>query len=299
MEISIIIPTYNRIEILKKVLNALNNQTYDLKKVEVLVLDDCSSINPKSEILKIKTKYKLRFFRMNEHIGQGQIRNKAIKLAKGKYLLFLGDDIITKDDLLEEHMNLHGKYKGIAMLGKILWTDEVRSEFMNYIEKIQFHYHTIKDKENAKLHFYTSNISLEKSWFKEEEYSKAFKNYGFEDIELGYRLEKKGLRVVYNPKAIVYHFHKYTFEQFCQRMRNAGKSAVIFTKLHPELKRKYIPRFNNLFKFGSFILSNRFFEHINKKIYWYSNFVHNYLKGVEEEIKNVEESKSFCGFFNI
>lgn len=305
IELSIVIPTYNRLEILKRVLKALNGQTYNLKKVEVLVVDDCSSINPKKEIKKLKTKSKLRFFRLREHIGQGQVRNKAIKLAKGKYLLFLGDDIIPKKNLLQEHMLLHKKHNGIAVLGKILWANEMRNEFMNYIEKIQFHYHTIKDKNNVKLHFYTSNISLEKSWFKDEEYSKQFKNYGLEDLELGYRLEKKGLRIIYNPKAIVYHLHKYTFEQFCDRMKNTGRSAIIFTSLHPELKRKYIryfctiPYFNNIFKLGSFILSNKIFKYINKRIYWYSNFVYNYLKGIGEELKNVEREKSFSYIFNI
>jgi len=301
MEISIIIPTYNRLKILKKVLYALNRQSYNLKRTEVLILDDHSDTNPKSEILKIKNKfrYKLRFFRLKKNMGQGKVRNQAIKLARGKYLFFLGDDTIPKENLIKEHMELHNKYRGIAVLGRVFWHNSLRNEFMNYIEKIQFHYNTIKDKNDVKLHFYTSNISLEKSWFKDEEYSKEFKNYGFEDLELGYRLEKKGLRVVYNPNAIVYHFHPYTFEQFCKRMRNVGRSVVIFTKIHPELKKKYILPFHNAFKLGSFVLSNKFFEYINKKVYWYSNFVYNYLIGIEEELENVEKPESICSFLNI
>ena len=150
MEISIIIPTYNRLEILKKVLYALNRQNYNLKKTEVLILDDHSDINPKSEILKIKNKfrYKLRFFRL-EHMGPGKVRNQAIKLAKGRYLFFLGDDTIPKENFKKEHMGLHDKYKGIAVLGRVFWHDSLRDEFMNYIEKIQFHYHTIKDKNDV------------------------------------------------------------------------------------------------------------------------------------------------------
>jgi len=282
-ELTIIIPTYNRVNLLKKVLVALNKQSYDLNKVEVLVLDDCSLMNLKPEISKLKTKYRLKFFRMKEHAGQGMAKNKGIKLARGEYLLFIGDDMIPNKDLLKEHMELHEKNRGIAVLGRIFWANELRNEFMNYIEKIQFHYDNINNKNDVKLHFYTSNISLEKKWFKDEEYSGKFKNYGFEDLELGYRLEKKGLRVVYNPRAIAYHHHSYTFEQFCERMRKVGKSAVIFTRLHPELKRKYIPSFKEIFKLGSFVLSKSFFKHINKKTYWHANFVYNYLEGVEEE----------------
>lgn len=301
IELTIIIPAYNRLKILKKVLDALNRQNYDLKKIEVLILDDHSDINPKSEILKIKNKlkYNLRFFRLKKNVGQGRVRNQAIKLAKGEYLFFIGDDTIPKEDFIREHMELHNRYNGIAVLGRVFWHNSLRNEFMNYIEKIQFHYNTIKDKNDVKLHFYTSNLSLEKSWFKNEGYNKMFKNYGFEDLELGYRLEKKGLRVVYNPNAIVYHFHQYNFEQFCKRMLNVGRSVVIFTKLHPELKKKYILPFHNVFKFGSFVLSNKFFKYINKKTYWYSNFVYSYLIGIEEGFKNVEKTKSVCSLLYI
>jgi GT2 family glycosyltransferase len=287
-EITVIIPTHNRIELLKRVLIALNEQTYDMNCVEIIVIDDYSLINPKKEIFKLKVKYKLKFFRMKKNVGQGMVRNKALEFTKNKYVLFLGDDMIPKRNLIEEHMKLHRKYKGIAVLGRVFWADEVRNEFMNYIEGIQFHYKNIRDKKNARLHFYTSNISLERSWFNNQKYNPLFKNYGLEDIELGYRLENLGLKIFYNPAAIVYHVHRYTFEEFCERMKNVGKSAVIFINLHPELKRKYITPFNNLFKGGSFIFSNKMFKLINKKVYWYSNFVYNYLNGIDEGLKNVE-----------
>jgi len=286
--ISIVIPTYNRTDLLIKTLQALNSQSYDLEKVEVIVIDDCSPSSPENEILKLDTKYTLRFYREPSNIGQGKIRNRAIKLLVGKYIFFIGDDTIPQNNFLEEHMKLHDKSGGIAVLGTVLWAHELRNEFMDYIEKIQFHYHTIKDRNDVKLHFYTSNISLEKKWFEDEEYSDKFRNYGLEDLELGYRLENKGLRVIYNPDAIVHHYHTYSFEQFCIRMRNVGISAVIFTKLHPELKKKYILPFRNLIKVGSYVLSISYVKHINKKIYWYSNFVYYYLKGVEEELRNTK-----------
>ena len=264
-EMTIIIPTYNRIDILKKVLEAYNNQTYNPKKFEIIVFDDFSRLNPKKEIKKIKTKYKVRFYRMEKNGGQGKVRNKAINLARGRYILFTGDDMIPEKNLIEEHMKIHRERERVAVLGKVLWHKEVRNEFMDYIEGIQFHYNNIKDRDDVKFHFYTSNISLDKSWFKDEEYSKDFNNYGLEDIELGYRLEKKGLRVIYNPDALVYHVHTYNFEQFCNRMFNVGKSAVIFVRLHPELKRRYIYGFpfNKILKFGSFVLSRIY---LNKKL---------------------------------
>jgi len=287
--ISIIIPTYNRTDLLIKTLRALNNQSYDLEKVEVIVVDDCSPASPEEEVLKLDTKYSLCFYREPGNIGQGRIRNGAIKRAVGKYIFFMGDDTVPQDNFLEEHMKLHDIYSGIAVLGRVLWAPELRNEFMNYIEKIQFHYHTIKDRNDVKLHFYTSNISLGKKWFNDEEYSDKFRNYGLEDLELGYRLESKGLRVIYNPEAVVFHYHSYSFEQFCTRMKNVGISAVIFARLHPELRRRYIVPFRSFIKACSFILSRSFFKHINRKLFWFSNFILYYIEGVEEELMNTAE----------
>jgi len=248
-------------------------------------MDDHSTLSPECEISKLKTGYTLRFFREDHNIGQGRIRNRGIKLAQGKYVFFIGDDMIPSENFIEEHMNIHKENAGVAVLGRVLWAPELRNEFMNYIERIQFHYHTIKDKNNVKLHFYTSNISLEKHWFSNEEYSEKFRNYGLEDLEIGYRLENKGLRVIYNQDALVYHYHTYSFDQFCIRMKNVGKSAVIFVRLHPELKRRYILPFNGFFKMGCFVFSNKLFKKINNKLYWSSNFIYSYLCGVEEEMR--------------
>ena len=177
-ELSIIIPTYNRPKILKEVLIAINKQNYDLKKVEVLVIDDFSRINIKKIIKDLRTDYKLRYIKMKKNCGQGIARNKGIKLSKGRYLLFIGDDMIPNKDLINNHMKLHLKNRGIAVLGRVIWDERVKNEFMDYIEKVQFHYNTIRDYNNVKLHFYTSNISLEKRWLINEKYSSKFKNYG-------------------------------------------------------------------------------------------------------------------------
>jgi len=284
-EITILIPTHNRGRILVKTLEAINAQTYDLNKVEVLVIDDFSEDNPKRSLTEFlqrnKVRFQLRYFRMPRNSGQGMVRNRGVGLAEGRMLFFLGDDTIPKENFIHEHMKVHHENEGeeIAVLGRVFWADEVRNDFMNYIENIQFHYQTIKDKNNVKFHFYTSNISLAKKWFRNEKYSEAFKNYGLEDLEIGYRLENNGLRVVYNPEAIVYHHHSYDFRQFCDRMVNVGRSAKVFVELHPELKRKFIPLGINILKWFAFLLSRK--KIFSRRLYWYSNFIYCYIKGLQ------------------
>jgi hypothetical protein len=58
--------------------------------------------------------------------------------------------------------------------------------------------------------------------------------FGAEDIELGFRLEKVGLRVVYNAAAISSMVRTLTFEDFCRRCRLQGQSNWVFSQLHTD-----------------------------------------------------------------
>ncbi len=58
--------------------------------------------------------------------------------------------------------------------------------------------------------------------------------FGCEDIELGYRLSREGLRVVYNKNAVSYTVRKIDFDAFCNRLERQGASDYVFSQLHPE-----------------------------------------------------------------
>ena len=58
--------------------------------------------------------------------------------------------------------------------------------------------------------------------------------FGCEDIELGYRLSREGLRVVYNKNAVSYTVRKIDFDAFCNRLERQGASNYVFSQLHPE-----------------------------------------------------------------
>jgi len=241
MKASIIIPTYNRKDILSKCLAALKKQTF--KDFEVIIVDDGSSYNTKEIFLKEK-ELNLKYL-YQEHKQQGAARNRGVKIAKGKYVLFIGDDIIPKENWLEEHINYHSKNKNCAVLGLSIWHPAIKiNKFMNYLAPNgpQFNYGKIKNYNNCGWDFFwTSNISLEKKWFDKDIFDESFRGWGYEDLELGYRLQKKGLRIVFNPKAIAYHLHSYEYpEEFLKKQENAAKSALYFLSKHPELKKELI-----------------------------------------------------------
>ena len=67
-------------------------------------------------------------------------------------------------------------------------------------------------------------------------FDEQFKYAAYEDIELGYRLSLKGMKLFFSNKAKALHNHKMNEDNFALRMRNVGKSAKLLFEKHPELK---------------------------------------------------------------
>ncbi len=235
-ELSIIVPTYNRKDTIRRVLESLDSQTSQKSKYEVIVVDDGSNYDVKNYIKDFKVKY----FRQNNS-GPAKARNLGIKKATGRLVAFVGDDTVLDKRWVEEHLKIHQeKGENIAVLGFTAWgKNQELTNFMRYLAPNgpQFNYGAIKDKNNCGFDFFwTSNISLERKWFREDKFDEDFPYAAYEDLELSYRLHKKGLRIVYNPKAIVNHYHYYTPDKYFKKQAIMAKSALMFSKKHPRLK---------------------------------------------------------------
>ena len=68
-------------------------------------------------------------------------------------------------------------------------------------------------------------------------FDEAFTGYGHEDLELGYRLQQAGVTIVYEPRAVNYHWQHVPYEEQKEKMKLAGRSTVRFYRKHPGLRR--------------------------------------------------------------
>jgi len=93
--ISIIIPVYNRPEVLQRSLASLGAQTF--RDFEVIVVDDGSEV----ELQITNHKFKINLFRQ-ENRGAPAARNKGFELSKGEYVVFWDADLIAEPDMLEK-----------------------------------------------------------------------------------------------------------------------------------------------------------------------------------------------------
>lgn len=91
MKISIIIPVYNVEKYLRESLNSVLNQT--LNDIEVICVDDCSTDNSFNILQEYSNKdTRIKLFKMENNSGPGIVRNKALDVAQGEYILFLDPD---------------------------------------------------------------------------------------------------------------------------------------------------------------------------------------------------------------
>lgn len=245
MKLSVIVPTYNQAQILPKSIHAIFHQTLSLTQYELLLINDGSSDETEIIVEGLARKYPFRYFTQANR-GPAAARNKGIKEARNEVVVLIQDDMIATPNLLAEHLRFHKLYpqEKIAVVGFTTWSREIKiTPFMHWLEHggPQFDYDRIKGQlEVDHLAFYTCNLSLNRQFLlKNGLFDESFYVAGstaYEDIELGWRLQKKGLKILYNSQAIAYHYHPKTLKSVCQRRFFEGELSHKLYQKHPDFK---------------------------------------------------------------
>jgi GT2 family glycosyltransferase len=240
VKLSVIIPTYNRCDLLGRTLPGLLDQTAPASEYEILVVDDGSTDNTPQVVSNLDApESRIRYFRQ-ENKGPAAARNYGVREAKGEIILFTGDDCIPDRKLVAEHLRVHRQEGDVGVLGHIAWHPELTiTPFMAWLEEgVQFGFKLIKDPDHVTAWcFYTSNCSVQRHRIQEVGgFDEEFRFAAFEDIELAYRMQQHGLRILYRPSALTYHHHQVELHRYLVRQRLSGQSAVVFARKHPELK---------------------------------------------------------------
>lgn len=106
-KISIIIPVYNRDNIIRKCLDSIAKQSLDQNLFEVIVVDDCSTDNSVENVRNYTKIKNLRTILLDRNSGgASKPRNIGIESAKGKYIVFIDSDDTITENALEIALNL-------------------------------------------------------------------------------------------------------------------------------------------------------------------------------------------------
>ncbi len=241
-EISVIIPTYNRMDVLPEVLAALETQE-EAPSFEVMVVDDGSTDGTGEWLTSQSFRVPVEVL-SQPNAGPAAARNRGVKHASGGRVAFLGDDTVPSRGWLASHERAvrdHPDRDRLAVIGYTDWHPRVRvGPFQRYINEygLQFGYALIDEPEDVPFNFfYTSNVTLPRALLLAEPFALGFPYPAWEDIELSYRLTRSdpAMRMIYHPEATVAHDHPTSLGRFIQRQEKAGYSAVVFYFLHQEL----------------------------------------------------------------
>lgn len=247
--ISVVLPTYNRADLLKETLEICAAHLGGVE-VEFVVIDDGSSDQTAQVLKSLEDKIENLVWRTIPNGGPGQARNLGVSLASHEVVLFLGDDLQPMDDeFFRTHARLHATYPStrFGVLGKCVWPETSRHQVSFVMAHIQGHGgeqfgyadlspHTFIDYR----FFYTANVSVKKSIIKDwiaDGFRGDFTFAAFEDAELAYRLSKEpgGFTIYYDPTSLGRHIHPYNVEGFINRQISAGMMGRTFESLHPEV----------------------------------------------------------------
>jgi glycosyltransferase involved in cell wall biosynthesis len=248
VQLSVIIPTCNRKDVLVKCLQALFRQTCPTEQFEIIIVNDGSKDDTKGVVSKLMADApaKLHYYEQSNR-GPAAARNVGVRQASGELVLFIGDDIIAHANLLQEHIDWHTRFpeEHTAILGHVTWSPELRvTPFMRWLENggPQFAYNEIKSESVDHYGFFwTCNISLKREFMLSKGlFDEGFPYAAYEDIELGYRLALEGLKIKYNRKAAACHLHPgINVKNYKKRMEVVGESEVIFSNKYPGLSLSY------------------------------------------------------------
>lgn len=237
--ISVIIVTYNRCEIIETTLGRLAAQTIPAEDFEVIVVDDGSPDNTREVVTHLidKMPYKLQYFH-HENRGPGYTQNRGIKEAASELIILMADDIWAEPRMLEVYLEMHRRHpaENIAILGKCLQSPQLPATILHkYWDPFRFDRFTKKQVLDG-LFFLACNISVKKRFLIENGMFKERKGAAHEDIELGYRLGQKGLKIIYNPDALAWHYHTETLEGACKRSYERGRNFDLLSEnIPPEI----------------------------------------------------------------
>lgn len=231
---SVIIPTYNRMELLGHTLESLTGQSLPTDTFEVLVVDDGSSDATSSMVDKYRDRLNLRyFFQSDEGFRVAQARNVGIAHARADVCVFVDSGMLLHSGCLAAHVASHTGAEGpVAVCGYVycFTMDDAEAALISARIDIDDPDATISSLEregrwlDIREHFYarytddfhdlpapwviywTCNVSAATAQLRSVGmFDEAFRSWGAEDLDLAYRLHRDGARIVLNRAASAVH----------------------------------------------------------------------------------------------
>jgi glycosyltransferase involved in cell wall biosynthesis len=228
--LSVVTPTRDKRPLLERTLAALRAQRLPPDVPwEIVVVDDGSTDGTGAWLAGQAggDGPPLRVVTPPANVGRARARNLGAAAARGQWLLFLDDDIVAPPGLLAAHLDLLRRHPGDGVIGFAVTAPElVDAPHLRYLDT----------RGVAKLppgpaparYFVTQNASVPRAAFQAVGgFDEAFRAYGFEDMEVAFRLEDLAkVRFHCLPAPVPVHVHHHTLDQLLAKRRECGHGSL-------------------------------------------------------------------------
>lgn len=248
MNFSIVIPTWNRSELVDALLESLYKERnrYEKGKTEVLIVDSSQGEEQKS-IVQSCEKYDAVYISGDDSVRKK--RNLGIRSSKFDYILFIDSDVTVESGLLDEYVEAYKNPYKVKLGGVLGYTEFVgeKTFWWKLLEKTSL-VNSFSFARNYPFHSWTigNNVSFKKSVL--EEIGMFEENFPFklggDDLDMTYRVTKAGYMIGSAPNAVTYHSRKTwnNYKAVHDRAKRWGTMENYIVKRHPELYKRVIPK---------------------------------------------------------
>ncbi|MGB3493022.1 MAG: glycosyltransferase [Elainellaceae cyanobacterium] len=239
-EFSIVIPTYNRPDRLRQCLQSIAQLDYPRDRIEVIVVDDGSSVPIQPVTTEFETKVSLRLVQQ-KNAGPANARNTGASLAQGQYLVFTDDDCQPDSAWLNALRDAIATVPDALIGGRTinaLPQNIYSTASQILIDYIYDYYNQIEGNANF---FASNNFAMPKaSYQKLGGFDTSFPLAAGEDREFCDRWQHHNLPMHYASVMQVYHAHRLTLASFWRQHFNYGRGAYCFHRIRSQRKSQSI-----------------------------------------------------------
>ena len=184
--------------LLERVLDACFEQTVRRDDYEIVLVNDGST----DDARRHRASAGARIVRVRRdrsaQLGLGaRAATSGSRARRGERIIFIDDDVLPLPNFVEEHLRSHDAHPQAIVRGGAINVES--------FDDLPPPVWTIKDYSGN--YFWTTNVSVPLATIREiGGFNESFSEYGWEDIDVGLRLRFGGVKAVFNPKALVYHW---------------------------------------------------------------------------------------------
>ncbi|MBN2281597.1 MAG: glycosyltransferase [Candidatus Marinimicrobia bacterium] len=242
--VSVIIPAYNAEKTIADLIISLSKQTFSHQKMEILVIDDCSTDGTPGILQAMEKEYHLRLFHHEKNQGLACTRNTGIKNSLGKILIFIDSDMTVGDHYIENHVNFHNNRHVMGVVGIIKPSPKmIYDKYQRYLYETKRGVKRYRLEKPIPYHaFIFGNTSIKREVIENcGLFDSNFKVYGGEDTEYAYRISQRYSKGLYGTCTLSsVHNH---YRSFSDSLKNLEKFAEInipyIIKKHPAMSILY------------------------------------------------------------